>query len=439
MSNRPSRLLLPGGITRRGLLTAAGAGGLLWGLGARASGSPRPKKLLFILASGGWDVTYCFDPKLHAPAIEGPEYDDPVNERVETVHGQPLALNDVLRPAVTDFFTEWGHKTAIANGIIVGTLGHHAGRFRMLTGVRGSQPGADLAAIAGKVHGTDLAVGSVALTALGTPGRLVSSTTKVGSRGQLSALLDASTSIPVPPFAPHGDLPLYAADQTARTAVDDWRMKRLDALAARAGSMGRTTQRIDDLRDSIPRAERLRGSASALLTDGPFGAAPDLMSNLAVAVELLHSNACHAVLMDTGHDWDTHTNTVEQHQFFNETFAALSVLAADLDSRGMLDDTLVVITSEMTRTPVHNPSEGKDHWPYTSAVLLGGGTVGGQTLGGTDDALAPIPVDPNTGHPDPAGGAIAFDSFNAGLMERLDIDPKEWLPADVVPWRGGTV
>jgi hypothetical protein len=52
----------------------------------------------------------------------------------------------------------------------------------------------------------------------------------------------------------------------------------------------------------------------------------------------------------------------------------------------LLDETLVLSLSEMGRAPVINGSGGKDHWPYTSALLVGGGLSGGRVLGGTDES-----------------------------------------------------
>ena len=44
-----------------------------------------------------------------------------------------------------------------------------------------------------------------------------------------------------------------------------------------------------------------------------------------------------------------------------------------IDQRGMLDDTLVVVWGEFGRTPKINPKGGRDHWPQVSCALLAGG------------------------------------------------------------------
>ncbi len=70
-----------------------------------------------------------------------------------------------------------------------------------------------------------------------------------------------------------------------------------------------------------------------------------------------------------------------------------SALVDDLGSRGLLASTLVVASGEFGRTPRLNASGGRDHWPGAwSAVLAGGGTVGGRAIGATD-AIGSEPVD----------------------------------------------
>ena len=65
---------------------------------------------------------------------------------------------------------------------------------------------------------------------------------------------------------------------------------------------------------------------------------------------------------------------------------ALGNLLQDLSDRGLLDETLVVLTTEFGRTPVINYNAGRDHHPAVfSAALAGGGIKGGQFYGSSDD------------------------------------------------------
>jgi uncharacterized protein (DUF1501 family) len=60
----------------------------------------------------------------------------------------------------------------------------------------------------------------------------------------------------------------------------------------------------------------------------------------------------------------------------------------DLSERGLLDETLVVVMSEMGRTPRVNPNGGRDHWTFCYAALLAGAGVRGGSVYGASDAQA---------------------------------------------------
>ncbi len=85
--------------------------------------------------------------------------------------------------------------------------------------------------------------------------------------------------------------------------------------------------------------------------------------------------------------WDTHnSNFVNVPDMAGKLDAALSTLLIDLQRRGMLHDTLVVLATEFGRTPEINANEGRDHHPQAfSCLLAGGGIKGGQVYGKTDD------------------------------------------------------
>ena len=64
---------------------------------------------------------------------------------------------------------------------------------------------------------------------------------------------------------------------------------------------------------------------------------------------------------------------------------ALASLLEDLNARGLLEETLVVLTTEFGRTPKINQNDGRDHYPKAfSSLLAGGGVRGGQVYGKTD-------------------------------------------------------
>lgn len=96
---------------------------------------------------------------------------------------------------------------------------------------------------------------------------------------------------------------------------------------------------------------------------------------------------------------------------------AVSALLDDLRHRGMLEDTLVVATGEMGRTPRINRHSGRDHWPAAwSALIAGGGVEGGRVIGATD-SIASEPIDRPV-HP---------GELTATIYHALGFDPTETL------------
>lgn len=95
---------------------------------------------------------------------------------------------------------------------------------------------------------------------------------------------------------------------------------------------------------------------------------------------------CRFVTIENGH-WDTHRDNGRSLRdlLVPSVDRALPALLTDLRERGLLDSTLVVLSTEFGRTPRINSMAGRDHWPNAfSIVLAGGGVRGGRVVGATD-------------------------------------------------------
>jgi hypothetical protein len=93
--------------------------------------------------------------------------------------------------------------------------------------------------------------------------------------------------------------------------------------------------------------------------------------------------------------WDTHGNNFRLlKNFLLPTLdQCYSALVEDLSSRGMLDDTLVVLMGEMGRTPKVNKNAGRDHWTQCGFIVYTGAGVRHATVFGRSDKQAGWPVD----------------------------------------------
>jgi hypothetical protein len=118
--------------------------------------------------------------------------------------------------------------------------------------------------------------------------------------------------------------------------------------------------------------------------------------------------------------WDTHQKNFpilrdNKLPHLDQTYTAL---LEDLDARGLLDETLVVLMSEMGRTPRVNANGGRDHWTYCYAVLFAGAGIRGGTLYGASDAQAAYVKDL----------PVSTADLCASIYHCLGIDPEMTVP-----------
>src|SRR3954463_1933450 len=118
--------------------------------------------------------------------------------------------------------------------------------------------------------------------------------------------------------------------------------------------------------------------------------------------------------------WDHHDNIrngiTNQMPNFDQAYAAL---IRDLDQQGLLDSTLVLVTTEFGRTPKINGTAGRDHYPKVfSVVLAGGGIKRGQVYGSSD---------PTGGEPDE--NPLTVPDLAHTVYHQMGIDPEKTLLA----------
>lgn len=125
--------------------------------------------------------------------------------------------------------------------------------------------------------------------------------------------------------------------------------------------------------------------------------------------------------------WDVHFNCFPSlaGDLIPPADKAFAALIQDMEQRGLLDETLVIMMGEMGRTPRVNAQAGRDHWSMAQCILFAGaGVKSGQVIGSTDKfAAAPtsdpvsvadllrtihtlLGIDPDKEYPDPLGRPV---------------------------------
>jgi hypothetical protein len=143
------------------------------------------------------------------------------------------------------------------------------------------------------------------------------------------------------------------------------------------------------------------------------------------------------------HSWDHHTglSTRMKSQSAPMLDSGISTLITDLDERGMLDDTLVVVIGEFGRSPQRgvstsgnsNSDDGRDHWPYCYTGIMAGGGAKRGFVYGKSDATASAPLE-NPVHPIEVLASIyhAIGINPATIVYNHLNQPRELVKADIV-------
>lgn len=121
----------------------------------------------------------------------------------------------------------------------------------------------------------------------------------------------------------------------------------------------------------------------------------------------------------SGDMWDTHGDNFNRLKkrllpVFDQGFSAL---LDDLEARGTLDETLVVMLTDFGRTPRINRGAGRDHYPNVYSVVLAGGGIRGGQVYGSSDAHGAFPKSQACGPPD----------VHATVFHALGISPRATL------------
>jgi len=118
--------------------------------------------------------------------------------------------------------------------------------------------------------------------------------------------------------------------------------------------------------------------------------------------------------------WDTHQNNFERVPQRAEILdQAMSALIQDLASRGLLEETLVVLATEFGRTPKINQNNGRDHYPKAFSCMLAGGGVKGGTVHGSTNAQGT----------DVESNPVSIPDFNATIAHALGLPQDEIIYA----------
>lgn len=381
-------------ILHAGLLSALGLGlDDLLRLRARASGpvaSPpgKAQSCILIWLAGGPSHIDTFDPKPDAPADVRGEF-RPI---ATSVPG--LQIGEVLPDLAKTM-----HRATLIRSVTSPEADHDRAAHHLLTGYRPSQ------ALVYPSFGSVVAKTRDSRPGTLPPSVVIPDAPAFATSGYLSPAYD--------PFAVSGDpnqegFRVRNLTPPDRLTLDRLRrrramVQRLDGFAHDVSATPLTTSRdqfvdqaYDLLTSSAAQAAFRIGDEPAAVRDR-YGRTPFGQSCL-LARRLIEAGVSFVTLNNRGAGplgWDTHQANFAT---IKGTLAppldrGASALLADLEERGLLDQTLVVVMGEFGRTPKINPNAGRDHHSRANSVLLAGGGMPGGLVVGRTDARGESPAD----------------------------------------------
>ena len=363
----------------------------------------KAKNVIFLFMSGGVSHVDSFDPK----------------PRLVADHGKIVALDHPEtrnRPGYEKLFLkrpQWEFAKHGESGMDVSTMFPHVSQcvdqialIRSMNADHSNHYNATLGMHTGSFNQARPSIGAWASYGLGTENRNLPSfmviapqTPYAGTQVWASDFLPGShqgTRIipgpsPMPNIAPITPLNLQRKELDALAEInrDHLATRRGDpALAARLQSfetafgMQTAAPEAFDLASETDETLRLYGMERGQNTG--FG------WQCVVARRLVERGVRFVELIDTGSsgNWDSHGDMAEHGRLAKNVDQPIAALLTDLKRRGMLDETLVVWTTEFGRTPFNSTidAKGREHHPWAfSSWLAGAGVKGGTVHGETDE------------------------------------------------------
>lgn len=394
---------------------------------ARAGAARRARGVILLMLEGGMSHLESWDPKPNAPAevrgefgsiatsVPGLRFSEYLPELARQAH-----VFNLLRSVSSDSRND-----------------HSPGMHLLLTGWENTAAGVAMQ----RFNSQHPAQGSIIANQLGitAPGG-VPRFVAVPKRGQIGGVVNFATpaflgaacdawETGAPPPGARRPMPLPPGLFLSRDALD----RLNDRLALRAAF-----HRLNATVERDPGLERLNAhyqSAYHMLSGQRLCRALDLGQepvalrerygdssigqSLLLARRLVEAGVTYVLVDPYGStSWDFHSGNFQGHRTLLPPLdRGVSDLLADLAQRGMLDEVLVMVSSEMGRTPAINRSAGRDHWTYAYSVLLaGGGLTRGQVVGSTT-ALGEWP----------SSRPVSVPEILATVYHQLGIDPNTLL------------
>ena len=328
-------------------------------------------------ASGGWDTTYLMDPK----GVDG--INRLYKEGDILTHGKhkfaPTAEQVQKGMSNEDFFKKYGSELLVLNGLDYSVNNHAPGSRYMATGKLDSLAYPTFAALVAGCRGPDVPLAFLTFGQYSATGNLVPMA-RVPYLNSMNLLANADGVQGNSRSPYHDDFVTDRIERTlreqakARAATERLpRAKRSQSMLYAAQLNSKALERVTPYIPKTTPKGRLSLQADIALAS--FKAGVCVSANLSIGQFDSHGN-----------------NDPDQMRLIPEFLDGIDYMVTKAEELKIRDKLVIVIQSEMGRTPTYNKGQGKDHWSIGSIMFMGSGIRGNRVIGVTDNKQLPTPV-----------------------------------------------
>ncbi len=387
-----------------------------------AQGASPDRFWITVNAGGGWDPTYFIDPKGDMPRLDGR---GPVNRYSTSAISTagnivfPTSYPTDINPPdansaghFANFFPKHAQNLLVINGIDTQTNNHDAGsRFVW----------------SGKIEEGYPSFGALAAAAT-APGEPLSYISNGG--------YDNTASLVAPARIGGGDVFQQLAYPNATRPWEEEEERRgeyfheavyAEIQAARQARLQRTMSSSSLPLKQAQLAEVMLArtgdnNLNRLVKLLPSRVSSGLQGQAEVAIAAFASGVAVSANMHMG-GFDTHGNHDQNHaNRLTQLLSGIDHLWQQIEMNNLQEKVTVLVGSDFGRTPFYNDGNGKDHWNVTSMMAMGAGVRGNRVIGGTDDHVEALKIDPVSLALNPNGITLTPEHIHVALRQMAGVN-----------------
>jgi len=359
-------------------------------------------------ASGGWDTSYLMDPK----GVNG--INRLYKEGDILTHGKhkvaPTAPHIENGMSNETFFKTYGDELLVFNGLDYSINNHSPCKRYMATGKLDSLTYPTFTALVAACRGPETPLAFLTFGNYSATGNLVPMA-RIPYLSSLKLIANADSIQGISRLPYHDDF----AQDLIEKALND-RSK----APPKKPQLPRTERAQSMLYAAQSNSKALKRATPFIKNKVPKGRLPQQAE---IALSCFKAGVCVSANISIG-QFDSHANNDhDQMSLIPEFLAGIDYLVKRSEELKIRDKLVIVIQSEMGRTPHYNKGDGKDHWSIGSIMFMGQGISGNRVIGATNEKQFLTPINPKSLAIDEKNGIRTRpEHIHQALRELAEID-----------------